>query len=80
MTGVDLAVEDEQFFRYLSENGWSGDIGIDLSPLPLEDMNSNGSSENEVLCKLLYGIRIWRLTSSLSRNSGSVEGGRSCNA
>ncbi|KAG9314454.1 major facilitator superfamily domain-containing protein [Chiua virens] len=29
MTGVDLAEEDAKFMRYLTENGWEGEIGED---------------------------------------------------
>ncbi|TFY67181.1 hypothetical protein EVJ58_g1786 [Rhodofomes roseus] len=27
MTGVDLALQDEKFLKYLVENGWEGQIG-----------------------------------------------------
>lgn len=29
MTGVDLVDEDAKFFRYLTENGWEGEVGED---------------------------------------------------
>lgn len=29
MTGVDLADEDAKFLRYLTVNGWEGEIGED---------------------------------------------------
>ncbi|KAL0579105.1 Plasma membrane permease, mediates uptake of glycerophosphoinositol and glycerophosphocholine [Marasmius crinis-equi] len=29
MTGIDLADEDEKFVRYLTENGWGGEVGED---------------------------------------------------
>lgn len=29
MTGVDLADEDAKFLRYLTDNGWEGEIGED---------------------------------------------------
>lgn len=29
MTGVDLADEDAKFLKYLTENGWEGEIGED---------------------------------------------------
>ena len=47
-TGIDLAVEDEQFFRYLAESGWEGDIGEDTGSFPAEETLS-GASKVEVL-------------------------------
>lgn len=35
-TGIDLAVEDEQFFGYLAESGWDGDIGEVEDSFPFE--------------------------------------------
>ena len=42
-TGIDLAVEDEQFFRYLAESGWEGDIGEDTASFPTEETRSGAS-------------------------------------
>ena len=41
MTGVDLADEDEKFLRYLTENGWEGDVGDDTDDLVVEDSASD---------------------------------------
>ena len=48
MTGVDLSVEDEQFFKYLNENGWEPDVAANLNTLATKD-TTGGNSENEVL-------------------------------
>ena len=48
MAGVDLAVEDKQFVRYLNENGWNGNVGVDLSSSPVKDENGVRAG-NEVL-------------------------------
>ena len=47
MTGVDLSVEDEQFFKYLNENGWEPDVAADLNTLAMKD-TTGGKSENEL--------------------------------
>ncbi|KAH9944108.1 MFS Git1p-like glycerophosphoinositol permease [Epithele typhae] len=39
MTGIDLADEDENFLKYLAENGWEGDVGDD-DDLVEEDSSS----------------------------------------
>ncbi|KAH9835369.1 MFS Git1p-like glycerophosphoinositol permease [Rhodofomes roseus] len=45
MTGIDLALEDTRFLRYLAENGWDGDVGIagDTGPLGTEEVKSGSS-------------------------------------
>ncbi|KAF8231998.1 MFS general substrate transporter [Tricholoma matsutake] len=41
MTGVDLADEDAKFMKYLTENGWEGEVGED------DDKNLIGDAEKE---------------------------------
>ncbi|RDX50399.1 MFS Git1p-like glycerophosphoinositol permease [Lentinus brumalis] len=47
-TGVDLAVEDEEFLKYLAENGWEGEIGDDEDGLMDDDSSSNSIAEKKV--------------------------------
>ena len=41
MTGVDLADEDANFFAYLTENGWEGEVGDDDEGLYGDDTSSD---------------------------------------
>ncbi|EPS95609.1 hypothetical protein FOMPIDRAFT_1132087 [Fomitopsis schrenkii] len=44
-TGIDLAVEDEQFFIYLAENGWDGAIGEATDQFTPEETGSEASKD-----------------------------------
>ena len=45
MTGVDFAVEDEQFIKYLGENGWVGEISEATDSLASEETGSKASKD-----------------------------------
>ena len=47
MTGIDLAVEDAAFLKYLADNGWEGEIGEDddRALVIKEEYNEEGESE-----------------------------------
>lgn len=50
MTGVDLADEDAKFLKYLTDNGWEGDVGEDddmaFVQKSIESRNSEEGEEN----------------------------------
>ena len=48
MTGVDLAVEDENFLKYLADNGWEGEVGDDEDGLVDDDSSSDSIAEKKV--------------------------------
>ena len=48
MTGVDLAVEDESFLKYLADNGWEGEVGDDEDGLVDDDSSSDSIAEKKV--------------------------------